>query len=137
MKQLVPYLAFPGTCEEALNLYQHALGGNLLQVSRYGDSQPDAAEDVKQKIYHAHFQAEGIELMACDALHGEPPTSGSQVQLSINLSDEAEQTQIFERLAEGGTIVLPLGDMPWGARFGMLVDKFGVHWMTNCDKPQP
>jgi PhnB protein len=33
-------------------------------------------------------------------------------------------------------VTMPLQDTFWGARFGMLIDKFGVSWMLNCELPK-
>ena len=59
---------------------------------------------------------------------------GDNIHMSLNFTDEAEQTKIFEHLSTGGKITMPLGDTFWGARFGMLTDQFGIHWMFNCNK---
>jgi len=41
-----------------------------------------------------------------------------------------------KRTCDGGKVTMPLADAFWGARFGMLVDKFGLHWMFNCELPK-
>ena len=61
--------------------------------------------------------------------------SGDNVTLSLQMTDEAEQTRIFDGLAQGGKVDQQLEDAPWGARFGMLTDRFGLHWLLNCPKP--
>lgn len=131
MKQLNVYFSFPGTCEAALDLYKKAFNGEIISLQRYGDSPVDTQEDYKQKIMHAEFRAGDIYFMACDSMSGHPLRPGDIVQLSINLTDAAEQETIFNSLAEGGTVNMPLQETFWGASFGMLTDKFGVHWMLN------
>ena len=39
---------------------------------------------------------------------------------------------MFQTLAEGGKVEVPLQDMFWGACFGSLKDRYGVQWMFNC-----
>jgi len=134
MKQLNVYLAFPGTCESALNFYKDALGGEIVSLQRYGETPMGAPEDQKQLVMHATFKAEGVDLMACDVNDKHLVNSGNQVSLSLNLDDEAEQTDIFNKLAAGGQITMPLEDTFWNARFGMLTDQFGVCWLLNCEK---
>ncbi len=58
------------------------------------------------------------------------------VHLSINFNNAGEQERVFNALSEGGQVSMPLQDTFWGARFGMLADKFGVNWMFNYDKQQ-
>ena len=71
--------------------------------------------------------------MASDA----PPDHYRKPQgfsVSLNLSDPAEAERIFQALAENGTVQMPLQQTFWAARFGMLIDQFGIPWMINCDQ---
>jgi PhnB protein len=63
---------------------------------------------------------------------------GSAISVSISgAADEAELLQgYWDALAEGATIVEELTQAPWGDSFGMLVDRFGIHWMVNVQGPQ-
>ena len=54
--------------------------------------------------------------------------------VSLQLKDPAEAERIFNALAEGGTVKMPFQETFWAARFGMLVDRFGIPWMINCEK---
>lgn len=36
---------------------------------------------------------------------------------------------MFDALAAGGQLAMPMGKTFFSPRFGMLADKFGVHWM--------
>lgn len=138
MKQLDFYLNFPGNCEEALNFYAACLDGTIESLQRFGEAPGDHGDAHKNLVMHANFKAGNISFMASDQMPGAPVTSGNQVNLCLSLTDEDEQTAIFEKLSAGGTVTMPLEDTFWGARFGMLVDKYGVNWMTNCEKaPQP
>jgi len=131
MKQLNVYLAFPGTCEEALNFYKNCFDGEIVSISRFGESPVEAPEEYKQKIMHAEFKAEGMYLMASDGMPGQPVQPGDMVSLSVDLPDAHEQETIFNRLAEGGKVTMPLEETFWGAVFGMVTDKFGIHWMLS------
>jgi PhnB protein len=136
MKNLNVYLTFNGNCDEAINFYKKILGGEIITKQTFGESPMPSEENWKNKIMHVHYKSEGIELMASDSMPDQPVNAGSNISLSINMTDEDEQTRVFNALAEGGTITMPLADQFWGARFGMLTDKFGYHWMLNCQKPQ-
>ena len=136
MKTLNVYLTFNGNCEEAINFYRNILGGEIITRQTFGEAPMPSEENWKNKIMHVHYKSENIELMASDSMPNQPVKSGENITLNISLTDENEQTRIFNALAEGGTITMPLADQFWGARFGMLTDKFGFHWMLNCQKPQ-
>ena len=136
MKQLGIYLTFPGNCEEALNFYKESLGGKIESLQRFGETPQKVSDDYKKKVIHAQFKAEGVEFMASDSMDGKPVTNGSNVSLSIDLNDEKEQGKVFEKLSVGGLVSMPLQETFWGARFGMVTDKFGINWMLNCAKPK-
>ena len=70
--------------------------------------------------------------MGSDAPSGRyEATKGFSV--SIQLKDPAEAERIFRSLAEKGTVRMPLEKTFWAQRFGMLVDRFGIPWMVNCE----
>jgi PhnB protein len=56
------------------------------------------------------------------------------INLSIECDSIEQLERVFPKVAEGGKITMPLQDQFWGARFGMLTDKYGIHWMFNCEK---
>ena len=66
-----------------------------------------------------------------DKTYGEGPLS-----LCLGTNDAAEAERVFNRLADGGNVEMPLADMFWGAKFGMLTDRFGIDWMINCTTGQ-
>ena len=55
--------------------------------------------------------------------------------VSIMVDDSAEAERIFRELGEGGVVRMPIAETFWARRFGMLIDKFGIPWMVNCEKP--
>lgn len=134
MLTLTPYLSFSGNCAEALEFYRSALGGEIASKMTYGESGQPISPEHANRIMHSEFKSEGITFMACDAPSHQPFVQGSQISLAIALDDTSVQDRIFQRLSVGGTVTMPLADQFWGARFGMVLDKFGIHWMLNCEK---
>jgi len=135
MKTLVPYLSFQGNCEQALNFYKECFGGEIT-LSRYSESPMKVPEDFKSKILHGRFKSEAIEFFASDRTSEDKITKGNSLTLSIEFTNEAEQEKVFKLLSAGGNITMPLQDMYWNAKFGMLTDKFGFDWMLDCEKPK-
>ena len=136
MKSLHPYLDLGGKCREAMTFYKDIFRGELT-LNAFGDFGMDMPEPMKNLVMHAELKADGLVLHASDGQPQHPAKPGTNVSLSLQLSDEAEQTRIFDGLAQGGTVLQPLADGPWGARFGMLTDRFGQQWLLNCPKQQP
>jgi PhnB protein len=126
---LNPYLNFDGTTEKAMKFYADVLGGSL-EIHRMGDSPMPVPEEHKNRIMHATVKSSAITLMASDTMPGQELTRGSQVHLSLNFTDKAEQDRVWSRLSTGGTVTMPLGDQFFG-RFGMLTDEFGIQWMLH------
>lgn len=134
MDAIVPYLLFNGNAAEALTFYSKALNGKVLFQQTFGESPMPSTDDMKDKIMHASFQADKLALMVSDCPPDRPSTNGNSVSLSLNFADVASIDKTFTALAEGGTVTMELQDTFWGARFGMLIDKFGINWMFNHDK---
>lgn len=132
--QLNPYLSFNGQCEEAFKFYEQCLGGKIGVILTYGSS-PMAEQTPSEwhdKIMHVRLAVGDQILMGSDS----PPeyyeeTKGMSV--SLNTSDTAEAERVFQALSEHGTVRMALQETFWAARFGMLVDRFGIPWMVNCE----
>ena len=132
--QITPYLTFNGNCAEAFRFYAESLGGTIEMMMSHGES-PIAAQVPKEwhsAIMHARLKVGDAVLMASDA----PPEQGQTPEgfsVSLGVDTPAEAERIFEALAEGGTVRMPLQQTFWAARFGMVVDRFGIPWMVNCE----
>jgi PhnB protein len=133
MKTLNPYLFFPGNCEEAMNYYKECLDGEITALQRFGDTEMPVEEDYRNKIMHGELRSEGIHIMFSDGAPHKEIVEGDNVQLSITVETTEEQDKIFDTLAKEGKITMPLEKTFWGARYGMLKDKFGIRWMLNCE----
>jgi PhnB protein len=133
--QLDPYLFFSGQCEAAFKFYEQCLGGKIEAMITHAGTPAEEHVPVgwRNKILHARFTVGDQVLMGSDAPpeHYEEP-KGFSVSLQIN--DPAEAERIFHGLAENGKVKLPIQKTFWSARFGMLVDRFGVPWMVNCEQ---
>lgn len=135
MKTCIPYLNFAGNCRAALEFYQGCFKGEITGLQTYAQANPAAAGNEKDKIIHAEFKAEGLHFMAADGMAGFEANPGNMISLMVDLTNEAEQGAVFQALSAGGRVTLPLERTFWGARFGMLVDRFGIQWMLNCSAP--
>jgi PhnB protein len=134
--QLNPYLTFNGQCEAAFKLYEKCLRGKIEAMVSHGDS-PMANQvppEWRKKVLHARLVVGDEVLMGSDA----PPEryeAPKGFSVSISVDDPAEAERIFHALAENGAVQMPLQKTFWAVRFGMLVDRFGIPWMVNCEQP--
>jgi PhnB protein len=133
--QVNPYLFFNGQCEEAFKFYEKLLNGKILAMMPHEGSPAEnsVSADWRKKIIHARMMVGDQTLMGSDA---PPPHQEKPQGFSVNLgfSDPAEAKRIFEALADGGTIKMPFSETFWAKGFGMLVDRYGIPWMVNCEK---
>lgn len=136
MDPIVPYLLFNGNAKEAFDFYAKCLNGKIIQSSTFGEMPGDCPEIMKDKIMHAVLEAGHVRMMISDCPPDKASTAGSNISLSLNFSDSSLLDKTFAAFAEGGKITMELQDTFWGARFGMLTDKFGINWMFNHDKPK-
>lgn len=134
MKEMITYLTFDGDARPAMEFYKSGLGGNL-HIMTFGESGqcPAGAED---KVMHANLTGAGWTLMASDAMPGTPFTAGTNFSIALTCESVEDQDRLFAALGEGGMVTMPLQDTFWGARFGMLKDRFGINWMFNFDRPK-
>ncbi len=132
-----PYLAFDGQCEAAMRFYEQHLGGEVAEFHRYGGS-PMAGQvpaEFHQRVMHAMLRLpNGQVLMASDAMPGQcAPEKIQGITLSLVVDSSAEAERVFNALAQGGNIGMPLEKTFWAERFGMVTDQYGVPWMVNFE----
>ncbi len=129
--KLNPYILFNGNAEEALNFYKEVLGGEISQLGRYGESPMPCDDAEKHLIMHARLEFEGNLVMISDSSQGRTVGEGDNVQLSVDVESMERINDVFAKMSDGGVVMMELQDMFWGARFGILKDKFGIRWMFN------
>ena len=133
--QVNAYLTFDGQCEAAFKFYERCLGGRIEAMFTHEGSpmENEVPPQWRKKIMHASMKVGDQVLMGSDA----PPDRYEKPQgfsVSINLDDPAVAERVFGELAQQGTVQMPLQQTFWAARFGALVDQFGIPWMVNCEQ---
>ena len=134
-----PYLMFEGRCQEALDFYRRALGAEVKVVMRYSENPdpagaPGCAEGsgpgpTPDMVMHAEFAVGDTTVMASDGLgSGKAKFDGISLALSPASVDEARR--LFDALADGGQVQMPLAQTFFSQAFGMVADRFGVPWMV-------
>jgi PhnB protein len=130
--RLNPYLSFRDNAREAMTFYQSVLGGELT-VSTFAEFHASADPAEQDKVMHAQLETpDGLVLMAADTPSGMEYRPQAGVSVSLSGDDEAILRGYWVRLSEGGTVTMPFEQAPWGAVFGMCVDRFGTSWMVNA-----
>jgi len=128
-----PYLSFEGRAQEAIDFYKSALGAKVDMVMHFKDApaevQAQMSPQSKDKIMHAAFKIGDTQVMASDGqCSGKSQFSG--IALTLNAASNAEAEKLFNALAQGGKVNMPMSETFFANRFGMVADKFGVGWMV-------
>lgn len=136
MAQAIPYLAFDGTCAEAMRYYADVLGlGAKLEMMVSGADSPMADQmppEHAKRILHARISfSDGSLLYAGDTPVQMAYDGIKGVTITMNYPTVAEAQRVFDTLAEGGTVSMPFEPMFWARKAGMLVDRFGTPWAIN------
>jgi PhnB protein len=127
---LTPYLSFNGNAAEAMRFYKSVIGGEL-KMETFEEAKAPYGPGEKDRIIHATLKYGDFLLMAADGRADMKVVFGDNVNLSITGPDAERLTGIFNGFAKGGKVTMPLAKQFWGDTFGMLADKFGVHWMIS------
>ena len=135
--KIVTCLSFRGQCREAFDFYADVLGGKVTAAFPYGAAPPGMpiTDDRYQDwLMHCWLEVGDQALMGADmdtawAPRVDQPKNGFDV--TLHTGDRAQAARWFERLADGGRVVMAFGETFWSPGFGSLVDKFGVPWMIN------
>ena len=138
--KLNPYLTFPGTAADAIELYKEVFRAEPASVQLFKEIPP--GEDMVfsaaggERIMHAAFQVGNDSLMLSDAAEGQDDTvvSGSQMHVSFNPASKDDADRVFALLVDGGETTMPMTLQFWGDYFGMCRDKFGIQWMINFNE---
>lgn len=129
-----PYLFFNGRCDEAIAFYRDCLGAEVEFIMRFKDS-PDPLpsempDDWGEKVMHTTLRIGECRIMASDGCEsGKDGFKG--FALSFILPNESEAARVFGLLLDGGSVQMQIGKTFWSPCFGMVQDKFGIHWMIT------
>jgi len=134
MPQVIPYLGFNGNCAEAVRFYERVLDGRL-EVLMSGADSPMADHMPKEfahRIMHARLVLPGgAVLYAGDAPANVPYEGIKGVSITLNYDTTAQAQKVFDALAAGGTVTMPMQPAFWSKAWGMLIDRFGTPWIVN------
>jgi PhnB protein len=127
--QIQPYLFFEGRCDEALEFYRTALDAEVMMRMRYKEGPEGSCQPgMEEKVMHSSFRVGDAAVLASDGMaNGQPKFQG--VSLALTVPDTATATRFFNALADGGNVTQPLTQTFFSPSFGMVADRFGVHWM--------
>ena len=135
MQKTTTYLLFVGEqngkAEEAINLYTSLFrNSGVKHIEYFKEGEPGGEEGtVKQAV----FTLDGQEYRAMDGGVGHQFSFTPAVSVFVNCESEEEIDTLWQKLLEGGSALMPLGDYGFSKKFGWLNDKYGMSWQLNLE----
>ncbi|MCD6012168.1 MAG: Glyoxalase/bleomycin resistance protein/dioxygenase [Flavipsychrobacter sp.] len=137
------YLTFNGNCEDAFNFYKSVFGGEFPYIGRYKDMPQEGGKEIApeegNKIMHVSLPVGNSTVLMGSDTGGEWASNykeGNNFSISVNADSKDQADQIFNGLANGGMVTMPMNKTFWGDYFGMCTDKFGINWMMSFNENQ-
>ncbi len=134
--EVIPYLSFSGNCEEALNTYIKAFGGEIHYMSRWTEETFDITPEQIGKVMHVGFSIGGTRMAAGDDFNGSGVNT--DIKLMVHMDSEEEALHTISVLAESGSVLSPLKPHPKpddGGCGSVIKDRFGFTWIITCPNP--
>ncbi|GAA1961127.1 VOC family protein [Microbacterium deminutum] len=137
MPSLNPYLSFKNQAREAMEFYRGVFGGDLT-VSTFAEY-PGMTDDPAEQDLVMHAQLEtpdGFVLMGADTPSRMEYEKPAGISVSVSGDDESSLEGYWQKLSDGGSVTMPFDTPPWGGKFGMLTDRYGIDWMVAVNAAQ-
>ncbi|MBB3110402.1 PhnB protein [Paenibacillus phyllosphaerae] len=129
------YLNFKGNCREAVEFYAEAFGTEQPKFMTFGEipASPEhpVPDEAKNWIMHTRLKISGSNVMFSDVFPGMPFTEGNNISLALVTDSKEELVSAYEKLKEGGTVIMELQETFWAPYYGSVRDKFGIEWQFN------
>ena len=130
-----PYLSFEGRCDEAIEFYKKSLGAKVDMLMRFKEC-PDRSmisPGSADKVMHAALRVGDAQILMSDGrCQGKADFNG--FSLAVSAATDADAERMFNALADGGQVRMPMAKTFFSSRFGMVADKFGVGWMVLVER---
>ncbi|MCW3119824.1 MAG: 3-demethylubiquinone-9 3-methyltransferase [Chitinophagaceae bacterium] len=118
-----------GKAEEAIRFYTSLFKNSTIKnIEYFKAGEPGGKEG---SVKHAIFTLDGQEYMANDSPMAHKFSFTPAISIFVNCENEEEMNMLFQKLSEGGSIMMAPGDYGFSKKFGWLADKYGVSWQLN------
>jgi PhnB protein len=135
IQSLTPYVFLAGQTRRAIAFYERVLGAKveaLIPLNEVPGSTPRPGSE--EHVIHSALRVHGHSLMISDGMPGAEAAKQTNVFLALDFDEPAALERTYAALVEEGVPLRPVHTTFYGGKMGVLVDRFGVHWMLNCMK---
>jgi predicted 3-demethylubiquinone-9 3-methyltransferase (glyoxalase superfamily) len=118
-----------GKAEEAIRFYTSLFNNSdIKNIDYWKADEPSGKEGL---VKHALFTIDGVEYMASENTAEHKFTFTPSISIYVNCEDESEIESLFQKLSEGGSVMMPLDNYGFSKKFGWVSDKYGISWQLN------
>ena len=128
-EQIATFLTFQeSNAEEAMNFYMSLFDNSkIVNLDRWGKEGPGK----EGTVMHATFTLNGSMFMCSDS----PPIHEwgftPAVSNFVECKSDVEIQNLYDKLSEGGKVMMPMDNYGWSTKFAYIQDRFGVSWQLN------
>lgn len=150
MQKITPNIWFNGNAREAVEFYVSAFGdGRIIEAMSYPETAEEGLADFQLEMagkdLAIDFELGGMRFTAINAGSEFRPNPSVSFMLNFDPSrdDKARENldALWERLSDGGSILMPLEKYDLSEHYGWVEDRYGVSWqliLTDPDgEPRP
>ncbi len=128
-EKITPFLWFDTQAEEAANFYVSIFkNSQVTGIERYPEGSPAPAGSVML----VSFSLDGQEFTAMNA--GPHFKFNPSISFFVTCETEEETDAMWQKLLEGGMVMIPIEKQPWSQKYGWVQDKFGLSWQISWGK---
>ncbi|MFX3632850.1 MAG: VOC family protein [Candidatus Pristimantibacillus sp.] len=131
------YLNFNGNTREAVEFYAQVFETDKPEIMTFGETPSDPnyplPEEAKDLVMHTRLNIDGSNVMFSDVFPGMPFNQGNNISLAIVNKDLEKIKGYYNKLSDGGTVIMELQETFWSKLYGSVRDKFGIEWQFNYE----
>ncbi len=128
-QKITPFLWFDGKAEEAAKFYTSVFSNSkIVNIKHWGEGSPFP----KEQVMTATFELDGQQFYAFDA--GPMFKFNPSVSFFVVCETEEETDTVWQKLLEGGNVMMALDKYDWSEKYGWLQDRFGISWQVSFGK---
>ena len=129
MQKIVPCLWYDGDAEPAARHYAELIPGSQVRtVTHYPDGGQEVHGQKPRSVMTVEVRLGDTEVLM---LNGGPQFKFTPaISLFVILEDRAAVDRLWEGLADGGKVMMPLDKYDWSERYGWVADRWGLNWQV-------
>lgn len=129
MQKIVPHLWYDTQAKEAANFYVDVFkDGAVKKVTQLHNTPSGDVDMVIMELFGQRF-----EMISAGPYFKFTPA----ISMFVTCKTKEEVAEYWNRLSDGGTVMMPLGSYPFSESFGWCADKYGLSWQIFYAGDQP